>query len=67
MDNFTVVYTDNITQQFEALRVTEKGVVIGRIIDGDFLDCGFIIKRNIKKILTRQSLESDVDLSNNNV
>jgi hypothetical protein len=28
----------------------DKGVIIGRIIDGEFLDCGFISKGNIKKI-----------------
>ena len=48
--NATVVYSDGISEQFEALRVIDKGFVIGRIIDGEFLDCGFISKRNIKEI-----------------
>ena len=48
--NATVVYTDNVRESFEALRFIEKGVIIGRIIDGEFLDYGFISKRNIKEI-----------------
>jgi len=50
MTNATVVYTDGISEHFEALRVIKKGAIIGRIIDGEFLDCGFISKRNIKEI-----------------
>ncbi len=50
MKNPTVVYTDGITESFEALRMTSKGAIIGRIINGEFLDCGFISKRNIKEI-----------------
>jgi len=50
MMNATVIYTDGISEQFEAVRSTEKGVIIGRILDGEFVDCGFISKRNIKQI-----------------
>lgn len=50
MENATVVYTDNVKEIFEAIRMIDKGVIIGRIIDGEFLDCGFISKGNIKKI-----------------
>ena len=50
MKNATIIYTDEVREQFEALRVIDKGVIIGRIIDGEFLDCGFISKRNIKEI-----------------
>ena len=46
----TVIYTDGIKEQFEAVRQTEKGVIIGRILEGKFVDCGFISKRNIKEI-----------------
>ena len=35
--NATVVHSDGIREQFEALRVIDKGVIIGRIIDGEFL------------------------------
>lgn len=48
--NATVLYTDGISEQFEAVRITEKGAIIGRIINGKFVDCGFISKRNIKQI-----------------
>jgi hypothetical protein len=53
MMNATVVYTDNMKESFEALRVTDKGVIIGRIIDGFFCDCGYISKSNIKEIISR--------------
>ena len=50
MHNPIVIYKDNLQKSYEALRVIDKGVIIGRIIDGEFLDCGFISKRNIKEI-----------------
>jgi len=50
MVNATVIYTDDIKEQFRALRQTEKGVIIGRILEGKFVDYGFISKRNIKQI-----------------
>jgi hypothetical protein len=46
----TVIYTDGMKEQFEAVRRTEKGVVYGRILEGQFVDYGFISKRNIKQI-----------------
>ena len=48
--NATVIYTDNIIERFEAIKIIEKGVIIGRIIDDDFVGCGFISKRAIKEI-----------------
>jgi hypothetical protein len=45
MSNATVTYTDGIKEHFEALRMTNKGIIIGRIINGIFLDCGFISKK----------------------
>ena len=50
MHNATVIYTDNVTETFEAIRLIDKGVIIGRIIDGEFLDCGFISKNSIKDV-----------------
>jgi hypothetical protein len=50
MLNTTIIYTNGIKEQFEALRRTENGVIIGRILEGKFVDCGFISKRNIKQI-----------------
>ena len=49
-ENAIVVYTNGITEQFAAIRMTDKGVIIGRILDGEFVDCGFISRRNIKEI-----------------
>ena len=50
IQNATVIYTDNVKERFEALRVINKGVVIGRVLDDEFVDCGFISKVNIKEI-----------------
>ena len=50
MSNPTVTYTDGVKEHFEALRVNNKGIIIGRIINDSFLDCGFISKTNVKEI-----------------
>jgi len=50
MKNATIIYTDGVREQFEAIRKIDKGVIIGRILDNEFFDCGFISKRNIKEI-----------------
>ncbi len=52
----TVVYTDNVSEYFEALRVTKKGVIIGRFIPNsqggqEFVECGFISRLMVKKII----------------
>ena len=46
----TIIYTDGMKEQFEAVRRTENGVIVGRILEGQFVDYGFISKRNIKQI-----------------
>jgi hypothetical protein len=51
--NTTIIYTDGIKEQFEAVLLNEKGAIIGRIINEEFVICGFIPKRNIKKINSR--------------
>jgi hypothetical protein len=48
--NAIVVYTDNTSEQLEALRLIQKGTEIGRIIDNRFIVCGYIPKNNIKEI-----------------
>ena len=48
--NATVVYTDGTSEQFESIRLTQKGTVIGRIINGEFVTCGFIPTMSIKEI-----------------
>jgi len=50
--NATVVYTDGTSDQFEVLRLTQKGAMIGRMINNKFITCGFIFKKNIKQIKT---------------
>lgn len=46
----TIIYTDNLKQSFDAIRITDKGVIIGRLLEGKVIECGFILKRNIKRI-----------------
>ncbi len=50
IENATVIYRNDYREQLKLIRVVDEGVIIGRIIDGDFLDCGFISKDNIKEI-----------------
>ena len=58
MQNATVIYTDNIQESFEALRVIDKGVIIGRIIDGELVEYGYISKNSIKEIRKGKKRES---------
>jgi len=48
--NATIIYTDDIKEFFEVIRIINDGVIIGRIINNKFCNCGFISKRNIKEI-----------------
>jgi hypothetical protein len=48
--NSTIIYTDGLSEFSEAMRLVDKGIIIGRIIDNEFVDCGFIPKNNIKEI-----------------
>jgi len=50
IQNATVVYTDNVKEQFEGIRLTDRGIVIGRFIDGEFVEYGYISKGNVKSI-----------------
>jgi len=50
LQNATVIYTDGVREQFDAMRLTDKWVIIGRIIDGEFADYGVISRQNIKEI-----------------
>lgn len=54
IQNATVIYTDDIKEQFDAIRITEKGVMIGKIIDDVFEPFGFIPKHSIKQICNGQ-------------
>ena len=46
----TVTYTDKNEEHFDAIRITDKGINIGRIIDNKFEPFGFIPNHSIKKI-----------------
>jgi hypothetical protein len=55
LEHATIVYTDGAQEQYDALRITEKGVMIGRISTWnagleEFVDYGFIPKHNIADI-----------------
>lgn len=55
LENATVIYTDGIKESFSALQITNKWVIIGRIMKRDghekFLKYGYINKNNIKAIV----------------
>jgi hypothetical protein len=46
----TVIYTDNTEEHFDAIRIRDKGVHIGRIINNKFEPFGFIPHHSIKEI-----------------
>jgi len=54
LENATIVYNDGVKEQFEAICLTDKKVITGRIFkDGgkeEFVDYGFISRRNIRHI-----------------
>ncbi len=54
LTNVGVIYNDDFKQIFEAIEVTNKGYILGKICKKNeedvFTECGFILKRNIKKI-----------------
>jgi 6,7-dimethyl-8-ribityllumazine synthase len=50
LENATVTYTDDVREQFETVKVIDKGVIIGRIIDGEIVEYGYISKNSIKEI-----------------
>lgn len=50
LKNVIVVYTDDTVERFDAIQITEKGVTIGRIINGEFTVFGGIPDHSIKEI-----------------
>ena len=46
----TVIYMDGIMEYFDAIRITNNGVFIGKIINNEFESYGFIPKQSIKQI-----------------
>ena len=50
LEKVTITYNGGLEEKFDAIRITNKGVIICRILDGDFIDYGFIPNYNIKEI-----------------
>ena len=54
LENATIVYTDGIKERFDAIRLSTKNVITGRILrkngTEEFKQCGFISRQNIKQI-----------------
>jgi hypothetical protein len=62
LKNASVVYTDGNIEIFEAIQVTDRGVVIGRFYKEDngaeeFVSFGFIPQTSIKQIRGRTKIE----------
>ena len=55
LQNSTLIYTDGMEEQFEALRLTKRGIYIGRILRSGgkerYFECGFISKDNVKSVI----------------
>ena len=54
LENATIVYIDGVKERYDAIYMTTKRAITGRIfkIDGaeKFKECGFISRQNIKQI-----------------
>lgn len=54
LENPTIVYIDGVKERYDAIHMTAKRAIIGRIfkIGGieEFKECGFISRQNIKQI-----------------
>ena len=49
--NATVIYINGDREIVDAIYVTKNGVYTGRIMEDKFMECGFISRHSIKKIL----------------
>lgn len=54
MENVTIVYVDGVKERFDAIRMTAKRIITGRIFETDgreeFKEYGFIPRHHIKQI-----------------
>jgi hypothetical protein len=54
MENATIVYTDGVKERYEAVYLTDKRVIMGRIYKSngtdEFREYGFISRNNVKHI-----------------
>jgi hypothetical protein len=48
--NVIVIYSNDIEEHFEAIQITNNGIIIGRFIKTEFVPFGFIQKNSYKKI-----------------
>jgi hypothetical protein len=58
MKDVAVTYNDDIEEHFEVIRLTEKGIITGRLFETTFVPCGFIPKNSYKKIHTISKRET---------
>ena len=56
--NATVIYKDGIKEHFDAIKITNKGVNIGRFIKNDFRPFGYIPKSSISRISNRKNYDN---------
>ena len=54
LENATIVYIDGVKEHFDAIHITDKKVITGRLFKKEktkiFKEYGFILKENIKQI-----------------
>ena len=54
LTNVSVIYNDDFIQVFDAIKITKKGYILGKICKQNeeevFTEYGFILRGNIKKI-----------------
>lgn len=50
LENVKIEYNDGKKDFFEAIHLTNQGIFFGRIINNEFVNSGFIPKKNIKFI-----------------
>jgi len=54
LENATIIYTDGVKEHFDAIHLTDKKVITGRILKTKnskiFKEYGFILRENVKKI-----------------
>lgn len=50
LKNITVIYNDNKEEHFDAIRIKDNGIIIGKIIENKFEPFGFIPNHSIKQL-----------------
>ena len=54
LKNATIVYIDGVKERYDAIRMTDKMIITGRILKTngteEFKEYGFILRQNIKQI-----------------